>query len=556
METQTAGAKRSLARLCTPQTICVFVLLAFSLPGLFWMVPSVADRMESYQPLQALKFFASHGQEFHKYGPFPNFVLAPFYGITLAIWHLRGTLHPPYGAFPYGFAHPVEQLSLLIVEGRFVFMIVCLLSAWVLVKRLARLSSSWLLVTVVAVVLLACNYCYTVILASTRPDTLMMAFGTFFVAIYIDAILDGLTLRCGVLLGLCLVAAVSSKELIYAMFVLPCGYLVLRAAFGNDPQLRSGKPLARWTALVAAATVGAYLLLNVVYAPSIWLARMRFWLSGDGIDPAIWGDSSAATLIRTGLLSALDNLGFGGAALSALAIVMLLWKRPAFSLALSLPAISFLVFAVARIHYTQVRYFMPFSIALLPVAVLGLEALRPRLSLKWHRVAFALLLSICLVPNLILGTYSWYCLKGLREVAIQRHILESPKNKTYFVFDLYPQGHGSQALSEQGYRFEDRPFQQILDSHTAWPDEILITRGEQGFILDALSDSAAYPKRADYLRKAGFTFAGFNGLEAMGYCRIATIVPSTPAWFPFNWMYGIAEIEWQETIYVYSRRCP
>ena len=388
----------------------------------------------------------------------------------------------------------------------------------------------------------------------------MMAFATFFVAIYIDVVLDGVTVRRGVLLGLCAVAAVSSKELIYAMFVLPWAYLVLRAVYGRDARLRPGKPLVRWRALVLGTTVAAYLLINVVYAPSIWLARMRFWLHGDGIDPAIWGDASAATLIRTGLLSALDNLGCGGAGLCALGIVFLLIKRPAFSLALSLPAISFLAFGLARIHYTQVRYYMPFSIALLPVAVLGLEALRvwlgrTRLSLKWQRASFALLLLVCLIPNLILGTYCWYCLDGLREVAIYRHILASPRDQTYFVFNLYPQGQGSQALSERGYRFEDRPFQQILDSNTVWPGEILITQGEQGFIMDALRDSVAYPKRAEYLRKAGFTFAGFTGFEGLGYCRVATLVPSTPSWFPFNWMYGIAEIRWQETVYVYSHHC-
>ena len=84
----------------------VFVLFLFSFPGLYWMYPTITDRLESYQPLQALKFFATHGQAFHKYGPFPNFVLAPFYGVTLAVWHFMGTLKPPLQHLPIRLCKP------------------------------------------------------------------------------------------------------------------------------------------------------------------------------------------------------------------------------------------------------------------------------------------------------------------------------------------------------------------------------------------------------------------------------------------------------------------
>lgn len=390
-----------LGRCLTPRVVCTTLLFFFLAPGLFWMYPSVRDRMESYQPLQALKFFAAHGNTFHKYGPLSNFVLPPSYGATLAIWRFLGTFHPPFNTYPYGFAHPVTQIAQLIVEGRFVFMLLCLLSTYSLVTRLSRLSSSWLLVTVVSVALFACDYCYTVILASTRPDPLMMAFGAFFLCFYIDAVLDGLTLRRGMVLGLCAVCAVSSKELIYAMFLLPVLFLILRAATGNDPVTRPGLPLVRHVFLVTLATLGEYALINIIYAPAIWLQRIKFWTSGEGMDPSIWSDEPAASLLRNGALCALDNLGIGGAVLLIVAVVALLIKRPQNGFTLSLPAASFLLFAIARIHFSQIRYFMPLAIALPPLVVLGLEALRQLADADWQDLGLKVLLCACLVPNLV-----------------------------------------------------------------------------------------------------------------------------------------------------------
>jgi hypothetical protein len=543
-------------RFLKPETFCVLFLFIFSAPGLFWLYPSVLDRMESYQPMQALKFFATHGKTFHKYGPFPNFVLAPFYGLTLGIWRLLGTFRPPYSVFPYGFSHPVEQIAQLIVEGRFVFMILCLLSAYIFVRRLQRLSSSWLLLTVVSVALLASNYCYTVILASNRPDAPMMAFGTFFMALYLDAVLDGLTLRRGLLLGLSAVCAVSSKELIYAMFLLPVLFLILRAAFGRDPELRPGKPLFRWVGLVGLVTFSAYALIDIVYAPSIWLQRIRFWTKGDGMDPSIWGNEAPGAVFRNGLLCAFENLGVGGAILLVIAVLFLLIKRPRHSLALSLPAISFLVFAIARIHFSEIRYFMPFSIALLPLVVLGLEAARSGLSAGRPQLAFSILLFACLIPNLVWGMFAWYDLDGQSEVTIYRHILASPNDHTYYVFSLFPQGRGSEVLSEHGYRFEDRSFQQIIDDNGPWPDEIDISYGMEYFIKDALSTSTVVPGRTDYMRQQGFYAPGWTGFETNGYCRVATLEPSIPQWFPFKWMYGVHELELQDAVHIYSRHCP
>ena len=207
------------------------------------------------------------------------------------------------------------------------------------------------------------------------------------------------------LLGLCAVCAVSSKELIYAMFVLPVLFLIIRAALGKDPALRPGKPLLRWTLTTGLVTFGAYALVNIVYAPHTWVARMRYWSSGEGLDPSIWGSYSATTNLHNGLLCApRKSCGVGGVVLVVAAVVALVVGRPRYGLALSMPALSFVLFAIAEIHYTEIRYFMPLSIALPPLVLLGLEELRSHLKKSWKQPPFQIALACCLIANLVWGT--------------------------------------------------------------------------------------------------------------------------------------------------------
>lgn len=548
-------AAASWKRAVTPERLSVFFLFLFSFPGLYWMSPTITDRLESYQPLQALKFFATRGQAFHKYGPFPNFVLAPFYGVTLAAWHFMGQLKPPFAVYPFGFLDPLHQMNELIIEGRVVFMALCLWSAYLLVKRMARLSDSWLLVTAVSVALVGASYNYCAILASTRPDALMMAFGSFFMVVYLDAVLDGLTVRRGVLLGLCSVAAVSSKELIYAIFVLPVLFLMVRALVGRDPALRPGKPLLKWTAITGAVTFGAYALVNIVYAPHTWLARMHYWSKGEGLDTSIWGHDSTARIVRNGLLCALENLGVGGAVLLAAAVVALLVWRPRYSLALAMPSVSFLAIAFSQIHYTEIRYFMPLTIALPPLVLVGLEALRVRLKDGWNQPVFQGALCVCLLANLIAGTYTWFFLSTMREVVIRKQIQASPKDQTYFIFSTFRMYPGSNVLTSQGYKLEERSFQEILDSKGPWPDVLYVTVGTEGWIRDAVNEAAKFPGRFDFLERLGFNAAGWTGFEPLGYCRVDVIEPWTPSWYPYKWMYGPQEQNRIESVAVYARKC-
>ena len=109
-------------------------------------------------------------RHFTNTGLSPTLFLPPTTASRLRCGTSWAWLKPPYSSYPFGFANPLVQMNLLIIEGRSIFMVLCLWSALLLVRRMARLSSSWLLITVVSVALLASNYNYNAILSSTRPD--------------------------------------------------------------------------------------------------------------------------------------------------------------------------------------------------------------------------------------------------------------------------------------------------------------------------------------------------------------------------------------------------
>lgn len=460
-----AALRRRLRGLLCAETFSALLLGLYALPGMVWYWPTGYDRMESYQPMQALKFFATLGHAFHKYGPMSNFVLAPFYAVTLLYWRLTGAFGKPAQSFPFGFSDPLLQMNWMVVEGRAVFLTLCLVSLYILVRRLGRLSPSQWLVGAVAVALLATDSYYSAIAASTRTDALMMAFGGLLMAGYINAVYDGLTLRRGVWMALWTACALSSKELSYAMILLPMAYLVVRSVRGRDPRLAAGWPLLCWTLVTAGTAMVAYGLMDVIYAPATWLARMRYWTSGEGLDPAIWANVSLGTNLRLGLLCALDHLGVGGALLTVVGLLALAISRPRHGLALAMPVLSFLLFGVARIHYTEIRYFLPLAITLPLPVLLGLEQVRLNLTKGGRRKLATVAVGLCVASNLVWGLWSDFMLDSIREVVMRRDILASPRDRTYFIFNVVPQYPGMYSVSRDGYRMELRGFQQIVDEN-------------------------------------------------------------------------------------------
>src|SRR4030095_17036840 len=129
----------------------------------------------------------------------------------------------------------------------------------------------------------ATNYSVIEQLPSPRPDSGILGFSALALAVYVRMLFLGLSLRRGVSFSIWAVLAIGCKELAAPMFVLPYLGLIWIA-------YREHSPGARRTIRVSfLAGVAVYVLTNVIYAPGTWLQRMRYWMSGPGIDADVWG---------------------------------------------------------------------------------------------------------------------------------------------------------------------------------------------------------------------------------------------------------------------------
>jgi hypothetical protein len=52
---------------------------------------------------------------------------------------------------------------------------------------------------------------------------------------------------------------------------------------------------------------------------------------------------------------------------------------------------------------------------------------------------------------------------------------------------------------------------------------------------------------------AGLDVSSWEGIEALGYAKAATIETTTPDWFPFTWMPAVRRWRGLNPVYVYDR---
>ena len=117
-------------------------LLVYVAPFISFMLPSRMDHLgEVYQPLQALKFFATRGTTYHKYGPCQISSWLPSMAYP-GVLVLDRSLSKPSDDFPYGFSHSLPQLGFLILEHRLFFLVLGLAAFAYLGHRLATATDS------------------------------------------------------------------------------------------------------------------------------------------------------------------------------------------------------------------------------------------------------------------------------------------------------------------------------------------------------------------------------------------------------------------------------
>ncbi len=531
------------------------ILLALAAPSITFMLPACQDYMdEIYQPLQALKFFKTHGQAFHKYGPMPNFILAPGYAVSLAWWKFNGTLGKPSEDFPYGFAHPFEQISILIVQGRVLFLLLGIACYAYLAHTLRLVTKNRGAIALSMLFCIATNFTLVHSLPTARPDSPMLAFAAAALAIYIRILYLGLSLRRCLAMVLLIVFATSSKEFAAPMFVLP--YLAL--AFNSHgvatpaPRFDAAANFSPLKILLIGAISGltAYALLNFVYAPHIWIERMKFWFVGPGLDPTVWGAPASRWLFAVIACTA-NNLGPAGSVVVIIALLAALKTCPRQAAMLALPVASALLLGIAQIKYPQDRFYTLVAVALVPIVAIGLSELLDNKIQAPLRFARNTALATAVLFNLLFATFAWHDLRGQFFYVAENDIVAnvSPLEQV-FLFNTFPVNPGSSRLERTGHAQDLRPLQQIAAERRQLPDHIYATRGAVQF----LEEARFMPARAKMIQtETGFDPSHWTGLEAMGYRIEKTLIPQTPKWFCFDWMPAVKEWKQFKTVLVYAR---
>jgi hypothetical protein len=531
------------------------VLILLAAPVVTHLLPACRSHLgENYQPLRTLKFVHSRGREFHKWGPMPNFMLAPGYGASLAIWALEGSFSGPTDEFPYGLQDPVRQLTTLIVQGRVLFLIIGVLGiAWLLVELGVFIRAPGA-VLVAALLCLSTNHVLVLFLPNTRPDGPMIAFSAAALAAYLRIVDRGWTARRALILAAAAVAAVSSKELAAAMLVGPAIGLVAVGWRAPDPVRR--RQTRRGVTVAAITSVLAYVLLNVVYAPHTWWLRMRYWTVGVGKDSSIWGEGLGAG--ASGWQYALDmgaawlsNLGPGGAPVVAAAIVALVVLRPARWLLLLLPLLSAVLIGLVPMGYAHDRFYLIAALTATPPAAAGLAVLWERLPVGLPRTLTSAVLGVMVAANLLFATLAWHVLATVEQALIERHAAAHVEpDASINHLDDHRLIVDASRLARLGYDVDPRAIQDLRPEDSR-PDWIYAKQGKLAF----LEDAARLPARAAMLRRdSGFDVDRWSGLDALGFDPAATIVPETPGWFPFGWMPAARRHARQGTVLVFRRR--
>ena len=353
----------------------MLLLLVYAAPSIPFLLPAYTEHQgETYQPLKTLKFFATRGTAYHKYGPVPNFILAPVYGPTLGYWYLTGSLSRPSDDFPYGFSDPLPQMGLLIWESRIVSLALGLVTFAFLGHRLGLVTDQPWASALAMIFCVATNYPIIELIPIAGPDSSMLAFLAAALGVYLAIIYKGLTPARAFWLSTFAVLSISGKEL--TAFVFVPAYLGLAWTGWKDGRNSPGGTGRFWRSVVTGVLTGVlgYALLNIVYAPRVWLQRMEYWLTGEGITPEVWGNPTWSTQLQTLAIAIAANLGPGGITVLVIAAITAIVGRTTNLVLLCLPALGALLGAI-QVRYGGERFLTPLAVCLTPLVAAGLGQL-------------------------------------------------------------------------------------------------------------------------------------------------------------------------------------
>lgn len=489
--------------------VLAIALGAGALPMLGFLLPATVDlATESIEPLQTFRFFLSHGTVYDPWGPVPHFLYALPYGALLALWRASGQWVSSSFDYPYGFSAPHEQLGTLLLSARIVGLLVTALSAWFLMRSLARATGSNFWACAAMCLFVAGSPEVLVALSSTKPDCLMMALSMVALKAYVDQIHRGATAKTMALLAVSCVASLSCKELTGPLAVCLCAAAVVM----RHPQDELKLP-ARLGHLAGWGLV-SYALLNVVYAPQAWAERMQIVLFGKLKDTEIWASSNQS------LGSYLwDSVNSAVAVLGAPAGLALLWAAllggPRGLLkrwACWWPLSSYIVCVVVIAGYMPTYFLLPMA----PLAAVAMALGLGLSGAQANRPLVRGLISVLVV--LQLGSAWWYG---------QAHRSWHPQSLTeaYLAqrdsclsgvarINLWGAAPGSSRLSYLGYPADERPLATLLAEPGGPPEVLLVDQDHWTWV----GDIPKLPARAAMvLEETGLDYSAGVHLEDYGY---------------------------------------
>lgn len=503
--------------------IPILIVVLMCGPRLTSLLPAPIDFAdEIYQPQQTLKFVASKGQAFDKYGPIPNLFLMPVYGITIVYWKLTGSFGNPSGTWPFGFSDPVRQLGTLILEARLVHLILTCLALAIVCKVLFRMTGCRVTATTASLLVLVSNYNVLWHAPLARPDTAMMALLTMSLALCALMAVDGVTRWRSIALGLSAAAAVGSKENAAPILalMLPCLFVYTFFQNRTDAPKRSATLNgACWTIVIGAI---AYAITNIALSPSNWLARMRYWLVGDGLSGDVWARSASVLQHAQFAGEALwNNFGPAGVIVVPALVCVGLWRKPMLTLLLLVPMVGCAV-TVFAIPYTPDRFVLPGAVSLVFPVAIGLAAL-----MRTHlRVLAIVLVVFSIIINLWWCSITWHIDATTEQATLERAAEHEEKQlvKAYAVmFDDPP---SMRRLAWLGHRVDMRAMQHWMDDANPRPDIVFANAGR----IQMIDEARSMPGRAEYYRKlAGFDLDRWRGMNGLGYAdpeRFTVPLPS------------------------------
>jgi hypothetical protein len=504
---------------------CLLVL-AYAAPLITALLPDLSDELtESYEPAKTLNFVYTHGKAFHKWGPLPSILYAPFYAVFLGDWYVTHQFAKPTGSFLSAFKHPFPQLGTLVMVGRCIGLAIGLFAVAFYSRSIARATESRMAALIAMVLCVATAPDLIFSFATTKPDGLMLAFLALSMAVYSQIITEGFTMRRGVLLSLTAVASISCKEQTAPAYIAIYIWIFLSA------WPISRRFLVNYAACLGTG-IGAYLLLDVIYAPRAWWQHVQYWVSGPGKNPEVWATAAYtwSAYLKDFGNGILFNLGPGGSAVLIAAIVGIVIFRSKLYISACVPLLAYLILLVATAGYMPRYFLLPVTIlAALPVGLLLARLSRPQL-----RPAVTALLLVAIALNLWGANMAWAQVRQLTPWMVDHYATNIAKDKTVSLAYPWKVATGSSRLSFLGYRVDDRPLGELIAHRSDLPEVILISREWENWLLDFKNR----PARNELYEEGGYSYTSFHGMEGLGYTLTDVIHPEIPfflepPWFPW-----------------------